>query len=171
MKKLILISFLALIGCSKQNKNSPFVHEETYNVIDNSIREMKNDKQTANDSIYYLFQRNDSLIVVSLDKEKFKVTTNAKKIGYFKINSNRIVITEETTPNYKIFELKKALKPFQIRINDNDNFSPDYLKGIVYKITSHDEKYFFEKKYKGDLSKIFKNKIEYTIPIIENIVK
>lgn len=158
---------MTLFHCSKMPKDNPFVNIETYNIINKSINELKNDKITAKDSIYYLFQHNDSLIIASLNEEKFKITTNAKKIGYYKLNNNRIVITKEVNPKYDIFELNKSLKPVQNKIRRNDNLKPDYLKGIVYKIIKDDNSYTFKKEYKGNLMPIFRNKKEYTIPVIE----
>lgn len=168
MKYIVFsILLMTLFYCSKAPKDNPFVNIDTYNIISKSINELKNDKITAGDSIYYLFQHNDSLIIASLNEEKFKVTTNAKKIGYYKINNNRIVITKEINPKYDIFELSKSLSPVQNQIHRNDNFKPDYLKGIVYKIIKDNNRYTFKKEYKGNLMSIFRNKKEYTIPIVK----
>ena len=165
MKKYLLI-LIAIVSCSKENDNNPFIHEQTYTVINKTINSLKNDKLTAKDSIYYLFERNDSLIIVSLDKEKFKVTTNAQKKGYFKIDRNKIVVTKETNPQYDILKLKKKINPFYTKVDINDNFKPDYLKGMIYKVSNQNSKITFTNIYTGDLTIVFKGKKEYTIPVV-----
>ncbi|WP_162073053.1 hypothetical protein [Chryseobacterium fistulae] len=169
MKSYIIISLLLVfVGCSKKIENNPFESTDTYNIIEESINELKKDKLTANDSIYYLFLHKDSLIVLSLSKEKFKVITQVQKKGILKINNDKIVITKEIDPKYDIFKLAKPITLFPDKIpNYNDRFTSDYLKGIVYKVDTKGSSFIFKQIYKGDLTGLFKNKKEYDIPIIE----
>ena len=144
--------FLLLINCKKNNENEHFVSNEIYNTIIKSIDEIHNEVSQT-DSIFYIFNRYDTLIILSSERESILPPTyTIKKMGYFNYKKNKIIITQPYKSKFTLLSENNNLN------NINNDIKPpyydgnDYQKGVIYKIKDLNH---LELIAKGDLRKYF----------------
>lgn len=160
MKKLIMLYllFICLIGCKKKSNNEHFASEEIYKTIIQSVDEIHNDISKT-DNIFYVFNRYDTLIIMSSESENIlRPTYSVQKIGYFNYKNNKIIITKPYKAEFDLINKRNKLNSI-----DNDVKPPyydgdDYQKGFVYKVK---DKNHLELIDKGNLIKYFKPMSEY----------
>lgn len=157
MKKIIFYSLLIfLIGCEK--KNEYFATNEIYNTVIQSVDKI-HDEISKTDKVFYVFNRHDTLIIMSSEKENtLRPTYNVEKIGYFEYKNNKIIVTKPYKPKFELITKNKKLNYI-----DNDLKAPyydgnDYQKGMVYKIIDLSQLKLIDE---GKLMKYFKPLSEY----------
>lgn len=156
-KKITLYSLLIfLIGCGK--KNEYFATNEIYNTVIQSVDKIHNEISKT-DKVFYVFNRYDTLIIMSTEKEStLRPTYNVEKIGYFKYKNNKVIVAKPYKPKFELITGGKKLNYI-----DNDLKPPyydgnDYQKGMVYKIIDVKHLKLIDK---GKLMKYFKPMADY----------
>ncbi|WP_276833706.1 hypothetical protein, partial [Chryseobacterium cucumeris] len=132
MKKIIIICFCFFLSCEK--KNEYFTSDEIYKTITESVDDIHN-KISKTDSIFYVFNRHDTLIIMSSKYEGIlRPTYTVDNIGYFNYKKNKIIITRPYKPIFTIIKennkLNDPINGLKPPYYDGD----DYQKGVVYKI-------------------------------------
>ncbi|MCQ9635146.1 hypothetical protein MP477_09300 [Chryseobacterium sp. WG23] len=165
MRNIIYLSILLFfLSCSKnQDENNVFSSNEIYRAVIEGIDIAKKDVSKT-DSIFYVFNRHDTLIVMSSEYENIlQPTQTIKKEGYFRYKKNKIIITEPYKPAFQILKEKNNLIP----IKEYEGKYPyydgkDFQKGVVYKIKDLNNLELIDK---GNLTKYFYRIPEYEIPM------
>ncbi|EKB58750.1 hypothetical protein HMPREF9700_01789 [Bergeyella zoohelcum CCUG 30536] len=158
-----MIFFLLIISCKEEIRSPYFTSDEIHNAVLESVEICKREISET-DAIYYVMNRYDTLIIMSVKYENvIKPTFMVKKEGTFYYNYSKIIVTKPYKP---IFEIIKH--PNELKQNDFDeNLSPyngtDYQKGVMFKIKDINN---LELITKGDLTKYFYSIDEYELPII-----
>ncbi|MFP3834781.1 hypothetical protein [Chryseobacterium sp. SIMBA_028] len=156
---IVLTSFLS---CN-QNENSIFSSNDVYRAIIEGVDIAKTDI-SKNDSIFYVFNRHDTLIIMSSEQEDIlQPTQTIKKEGYFRYNKNKIIVTKPYKPTFQILKNENNLVP----IKEYEGRYPyydgkDFQKGIIYKIKDLNHLELIDK---GNLTKYFYRISEYEIPM------
>lgn len=158
MKKIIILYSLLLCLFSCKKENEYFTSDKIYNTVIESVDKI-HDGISKTDSVFYVFNRYDTLIVMSSESENIlRPTYNVNKVGYFKYKKNKIIIVE---PYKSKFEL--IVKENKLSFVDNNLKPPyyhgnDYQKGFVYKIKDLQNLELIDK---GNLIRYFKPNGEY----------
>ncbi|TXG84852.1 MAG: hypothetical protein E6R13_02665 [Spirochaetes bacterium] len=165
MRNIIYLSILLFFSsCSKnQDENNIFSSDEIYRTVIEGVDTAKKDISKA-DSIFYIFNRYDTLIVMSSEHENIlQPTQTIKKEGYFNYNKNKIIVTEPYKPTFQFLKENNKLIP----IKEYEGKYPyydgnDYQKGLIYKIKDLNHLELIDK---GNLTKYFHRIPEYEIPM------
>lgn len=158
MKKIIILYSLLifLIGCEK--KNEYFATNEIYNTVIQSIDEIHNEISKT-DKVFYVFNRHDTLIIMSSEKENtLRPTYNVEKIGYFEYKNNKIIVTKPYKPKFELITESKKLNYIDTDLKPPYYDGNDYQKGMVYKIIDLKHLKLIDE---GKLMKYFKPMSEY----------
>lgn len=162
MKNLIyLLLLFFLLACKKEVENSYFTSDELYDKVIESVDKIHLNISES-DKTFYVFNRYDTLIVMSSEAEDIlRPTYTIEKLGFFNYNGNKIIITKPYKPEFdlinkenKLTQMKEAKPPYY----DGN----DYQKGFVYKVK---DLHNLELIDQGNLVKYFKPMKEYEIPI------
>lgn len=162
MKKNIIFYslFLCFISCKNKNEPEYFASNKIYNTIIESIDEIHNEISKT-DSVFYIFNRYDTLIILSSERESIlRPTYTIKKIGYFNYKKNKIIITQPYRPKFKLMTKTNSLNNINIDLKPPYYDGNDYPKGIMYKIKDLNH---LELIAKGDLRKYFYPIKEYEL--------
>ncbi|MDR6546671.1 hypothetical protein J2810_002777 [Chryseobacterium rhizosphaerae] len=165
MRNLVCLFILLLFSsCSKnQDENNIFSSNDIYKTVIKSV-DITNNSISKKDSIFYVFTRYDTLIIMSSEQEDIlKPTQTIKKEGYFRYKKNKIIVTQPYKPKFKILKESNKLIP----IKDYEGRYPyydgkDYQKGLIYKIKDLNHLELIDK---GHLTKYFYPIKEYEIPM------
>lgn len=160
MKKTILIStlFTSLIGCNKKSSNQYFVSNEIYNTITQSIDEIHR-KISKTDNVFYVFNRYDTLIIMSSESENIlRPTYSVPKLGCFNYKNNKIIVTKPYNAKFKLMSKNNNLNHINNDLKPPYYNGDDYQKGFVYKIKDLNHLELIDE---GKLMKYFKPMAEY----------
>jgi len=162
----ILYPFILILfsSCSKnQDENNIFSSDEIYRTVIEGVDDVKKDVSKS-DSIFYVFNRHDTLIVMSSEYENIlRPTQTIKKEGYFKYKKNKIIVTEPYNPTFHILKENNKLTPIRKYEGKYPYYDgKDFQKGTIYKIKDLNHLELIDK---GNLTKYFYNIPEYEIPM------
>lgn len=125
---------MIFISCKKEVDNPYFSSDEIYDIVLKSVDDIHKDVSKT-DKIFYVFNRFDTLIVMSTKYENIiKPTFMIKKEGTFYYKGNKVIITKPYHPQYNILKQDNKLKPNDIYPYLDFYNGNDYQKGLVYKI-------------------------------------
>jgi hypothetical protein len=158
MKKIIILHFLLLSLFSCKKENEYFTSDEIYNTVIESADKI-HEGISKTDRIFYVFNRHDTLIVMSSERENtLRPTYSIQKIGYFTYKNNKIIIAKPYKAKFEFINKNNKLNYI-----DNDLKPPyyhgnDYQKGFVYKMKDLQNLELIDQ---GNVMKYFKPNAEY----------
>jgi len=158
MKKIIILHFLFLCLFSCKKENEYFTSDKIYNTVIESVDKI-HEGISKTDRIFYVFNRYDTLIVMSSERENIlRPTYSIQKIGYFTYKNNKIIIAKPYKAKFELINKNNKLNYI-----DNDLKPPyyhgnDYQKGFVYKMKDLQNLELIDQ---GNLMKYFKPNAEY----------
>lgn len=147
---------LYLFSCKKENEY--FTSDKIYNTVIESVDKI-HEGISKTDRIFYVFNRYDTLIVMSSERENIlRPTYSIQKIGYFTYKNNKIIIAKPYKAKFELINKNNKLNYI-----DNDLKPPyyhgnDYQKGFVYKMKDLQNLELIDQ---GNLMKYFKPNAEY----------
>lgn len=153
-----------MYSCKKEIKNPYFTSDEVYNKVLEST-DIVHQEISKNDKIFYVLNRYDTLIIMSVEYENvIKPTFMIEKEGTFNTNCSKIIVTKPYHPTFQIIK-----SPNNLKQNDTEKYLPtysghDYQKGVMYKIKDLNH---LELIKKGDLRKYFYPIEEYKLPVVK----
>nr|WP_314496033.1 hypothetical protein [uncultured Chryseobacterium sp.] len=151
MKKITLILLLLLYSC-EQSRNQFFISDEIYTTILGNIQE--ENKKNKNLNFFYIFTKQDTLIVLATSKENevFPID-RIKKLGAFKYKDNKVIVAESYNPKYNIVKKNNALDDdFINNQTSTGSFDEDIQYGCIYKIITPNNINLIKK---GELKEFF----------------
>lgn len=158
MKKIIIFYFLCLSLFSCKKENEYFTSDKVYSTVIKSVDKIHESISTT-DSVFYVFNRYDTLIVMSSESENIlRPTYTVKKAGYFKYKKNKIIIIEPYKSKFELINKKNKLSFIDNQVKPPYYHGNDYQKGFVYKMKDLQT---LELINQGNLMKYFKPNAEY----------